>query len=149
MFSHLECCSLFAVRPAIVASAPISNPLCFATPTQDISEESSRTLSMPAPQVANDGDDLDDEENDECGAASESSVPRGSPFKPAEINPLDVAADRLVRQLVQLVVETATHSGMVDLMRSSPMACVKMSADTGNVLLFMDLNICGGSHAAA
>jgi len=114
---------------------------------EDINEEASRTVLIAPKRVDDDDEDFEQDGGDTAAtSASKKAKARGNEDQPAdavEDTPLDIAAQKLMRQLVQLVVEPGTHTGMVELMRASPLAKVTMTPDSGNVLLFADLNSYG------
>jgi hypothetical protein len=75
---------------------------------------------------SDDEGNLDDDQNDESLATT-----------------LNLTVDRLERQLVFIGVEPQNDPALVSLIQASPLAMVKPSAETGNVMVLVDCNVYG------
>ncbi len=56
---------------------------------------------------------------------------------------IERAADRLARRLVSISVEPSSQQGIADLVKECPLANVKATSDTGNVIVLVDCNAYG------
>ena len=79
------------------------------------------------------------------GAPSSESVPTAlSTVRDAETrDAIEQAADRLARRLVTFAVEPQSQTAISDLISSAPLANVKATSQTGNVMILLDCNTFG------